>query len=110
MYVFKQLNLVFGCMMPGDSLQMESTVVSEDIQELEVCSLEKHTEYECQSRELDSDVKLVPVTEIDMVVESHGPNEAGSKKVNCLELEAEPNASDEAGLFFLLLLVVCCCG
>ncbi|KAG5139113.1 hypothetical protein AAZX31_12G018000 [Glycine max] len=81
----------------GDSLQMESTVVSEDIQELEVCSLEKHTEYECQSRELDSDVKLVPVTEIDMVVESHGPNEAGSKKVNCLELEAEPNASDEAG-------------
>ncbi|KAL2988517.1 hypothetical protein AAZX31_11G090900 [Glycine max] len=81
----------------GDSLQMESTVVSGDTRELEVCSLEKNTEYECQSRDLDSDVKLVSVTEIDMLVEPHGPNEAGSEKVNCLELEAEPNASDEAG-------------
>ena len=92
----------------GDSLQMGSTVVSGDTRELEVCSLEKNTEYECQSRDLDSDVKLVSVTEIDMLVEPHGPNEAGSEKVNCLELEAEPNASDEAGLFFLLLIVVYC--
>ncbi|RDX57826.1 hypothetical protein CR513_62905, partial [Mucuna pruriens] len=69
------------------SLQTASTVVSEDTQELEVCSFENKIEYECQSHDSGSDVKLVSMTENDMVVEPHGSNEAGSS--DSLELETE---------------------
>jgi len=86
----------------GSSLQMDSTVVSEDTLESEVCSSEQNTGYECQSHESASDVKLVSVTEIDKVVGPHGSDEGELEKINNLELGAEPNASDEAGLFFLL--------
>ncbi|BAT91190.1 hypothetical protein LR48_Vigan08g197900 [Vigna angularis] len=75
----------------GSSLQMDSTVVSEDTQESEVFS-EQNTEYECQSHESASDV-----TEIDTVVEPHCSDEGEREKINCLELGAEPNESDEAG-------------
>ncbi|KAL2329233.1 hypothetical protein Fmac_022660 [Flemingia macrophylla] len=81
----------------GASLQTESTVVSEDAQELEVCSVENKTEYESQSHDSGSDVKLAAVAENDMVVEPLGPNEAEPEKVKCSELEAEPHGSDEAG-------------
>jgi len=87
----------------GSSLQMDSSVVSENTQEFEVCSSEHNTEYECQSHVSGSDVKLVSVTENNAVVQPHALDEAEPEKINCLEMGTEPNASDEAGLFFLLL-------
>ncbi|XP_014494654.1 uncharacterized protein LOC106756661 [Vigna radiata var. radiata] len=81
----------------GSSLQMDSTVVSEDTEESEVCFVEQNTGYECQSHESASDVKLVSVAENDTVVGPHGSEEVEPEKINCLELGAEPNASDAAG-------------
>ncbi|TKY67843.1 dentin sialophosphoprotein [Spatholobus suberectus] len=92
----------------GASLRTVSTVVSEDTQELEVCSSENNTEYECQSHDSGSDVKLVSVTENVMVVEPHGSKEDEQEKVNCLELEAEPHGSDEAGSELLPVLEESC--
>ncbi|XP_027912052.1 uncharacterized protein LOC114170711 [Vigna unguiculata] len=92
----------------GSSLQMDSTVVSEDTLESEVCSSEQNTGYECQSHESASDVKLVSVTEIDKVVGPHGSDEGELEKINNLELGAEPNASDEAGSDPLLDLEETC--
>ncbi|KAL9296191.1 hypothetical protein ACSQ67_022087 [Phaseolus vulgaris] len=81
----------------GSSLQMDSSVVSENTQEFEVCSSEHNTEYECQSHVSGSDVKLVSVTENNAVVQPHALDEAEPEKINCLEMGTEPNASDEAG-------------
>ncbi|CAJ1934053.1 unnamed protein product [Sphenostylis stenocarpa] len=78
----------------GSSLQIDSAM---DTQELEVCSFDLNTVYECQSHDSVSDMKLVSVTENDTVVEPQGSDEAEREKINFLELEAEPNASDEAG-------------
>nr|KYP68023.1 hypothetical protein KK1_021640 [Cajanus cajan] len=92
----------------GSSLQTASTVVSEDTQEVEVCSMENKSEYECQSHDSGSDVKIVSVEENDMVVEPLDSEEAEPEKVNCLELEAEPHGSDEAGSESLPLLEGSC--
>ncbi|TKY67839.1 dentin sialophosphoprotein [Spatholobus suberectus] len=73
--------------------------------ELEVCSSENNTEYECQSHDSGSDVKLVSVTENVMVVEPHGSKEDEQEKVNCLELEAEPHGSDEADIAAVSVVV-----
>lgn len=65
---------------------------------------------EYQSHDSGSDVKSVSVTDSDMAVESHGSSEAGPESAKCLEMEAEPHASNEAGLFLFLLIFVNYCG